>query len=303
MGFFQTISTVYGIRTSHFMKEWSNNSRKMAGLLNRRIFLLECKRLKLTPGHIGTGMKNVLSLFEFNVGSRFNRKIIEFNKNLVNKVLSLEIEHTHLRIKHIHDNNIYIEGELRQLVPSVTLQEFFKHQRVAYNKIFDRIKSTNMKKIKDLQRKSHKVTYNIQEKWFKNLSSIQIPEEVKTILALGSKFSIPMNPRELNIRSLIADVENILDTVEENKRDSLRAKISSIIANFLHRNKNITSHMNKLYKTTKEFLKTNNQLIVLNIDKGSVTVLMDRSDYLDRMHSVLNTGSFRQVPKDPTTTI
>lgn len=305
MGFYRTISTHYGIQTSDIMKEWSNNTRKMANLLNRRVFLLECKRLGLTPNHIGAGVKNVLNLFEFYAGSGFNGKIGGFNRNLVAKLLSLEIEHTHLKISHIKKHKCTIERELRQSIPSDTLREFFRLQKITYNRIFHKAKDTNLRKIQALQRKVNKVDYRVQEKWFRNLSQTEVPEEVKTVLALGSKFNVPVNQNDIDIKDLIADVENISDEVEEDRRNTLRAKTASIITNYIHKNKNInvTNHIEKLYRTTRNFLRSNNHLLVLNSDKGSVTVLMDRSDYLERIHSIVNTDDFKQIPRDPTTTI
>lgn len=35
------------------------------------------------------------------------------------------------------------------------------------------------------------------------------------MLSLGSKFSIPVNPWEVEIKDLIADVESVLDVVDE----------------------------------------------------------------------------------------
>lgn len=306
MGFYRTMTSRYGIRTSDIMKEWSNNNRKIANLLNRRIFLLECKRLGLTPNHIGTGVKNVLNLVEFHTGSRFNKKISGFNKNLVNRLLSLEIEHTHLKISHICKYNSTIKRELRQTIPTEIHREFFRRQKTTYNKIFHKVKATNLRKIKALQRRIHKADYKVPEKWFKNLSQTTVPEEVRTVLGLGSKFNVPLDHKEINIKDLIADVESILDLVEEDRRDTLRAKIASIITGHLHKGKNnicATDNIRKLYKTTKNFLRTNDHLVVLDSDKGSVTVLMDRADYLQKMYSIVDTDDFKKISRDPTTTI
>ncbi|XP_044744509.1 uncharacterized protein LOC123306525 [Coccinella septempunctata] len=278
----------------------------MANLLNRRIFLLECKRLGLTPNHIGAGVRNVLNLLEFHTGSRFNRKISGFNKNLVNRLLSLEIEHTHLKISHISKYNGTIKRELRQTIPTEIHKEFFRRQQVTYNKIFHKVKITHLRKIKALQRRIHKADYKVLEKWFKNLSQTAVPEEVRIVLGLGSKFSVPLDHKEINIKDLIADVESLLDLVEGDRRDTLRAKIASIITGHLHKNKNntrATDNIGRLYKTTKYFLRTNDHLVVLDSDKGSVTVLMNRADYLQKMYSIVDTDDFKKISRDPTTTI
>lgn len=39
---------------------------------------------------------------------------------------------------------------------------------------------------------------------------------------------------------------------------------------------------------TKRFLNKYKTILVVNADKGSVTVIMSRLDYEDRMHAILN---------------
>ncbi|XP_045466655.1 uncharacterized protein LOC123675349 [Harmonia axyridis] len=157
-------------------------------------------------------------------------------------------------------------------------------QKTEYNNLLNaRLISKSKKctkvdrKIKALQRRIHKADYKVPEKWFKNLSQTTVPEEVKTVLGLGSKFNVPLDHKEIHIKDLIADVESILDLVEEDRRDTLRAKIASIITGHLHK--------------------------VLDSDKGSVTVLMDRADYLQKMYSIVDTDDFKNISRDPTTTI
>lgn len=52
MGFFEEITIDYGPETTKELKSLSTNTRKLASALNRRIFILECKRQQLTPKHI-----------------------------------------------------------------------------------------------------------------------------------------------------------------------------------------------------------------------------------------------------------
>ncbi|XP_044762033.1 uncharacterized protein LOC123319229 [Coccinella septempunctata] len=151
--------------------------------------------------------------------------------------------------------------------------------------------------------KSVNVNFRVQDRWFRNLTGAEIPPEVKITLSLGSKFNIPVNLKEVKVKDLIADVESILDLVEEDKRNTLRAKVTSIITSELHKNENNNHYIGKLYNVTKSFLKTNNQLLVLDSDKGSVTVLMNRTDYFTKMYEIVNTDNFREVPRDPTSTI
>lgn len=54
-------------------------------------------------------------------------------------------------------------------------------------------------------------------------------------------------------------------------------------------------------KQTRDFLKQNPEIIVLNADKGNVTVLMEKTDYLEKMSSLLNdTTTYQQLSKHNT---
>lgn len=56
--------------------------------------------------------------------------------------------------------------------------------------------------------------------------------------------------------------------------------------------------------TTKQFLKDNPDIIVLNADKGNVTVIMKKDDYIDKMQQLLNDEkTYEILPIDPTNKI
>lgn len=84
------------------------------------------------------------------------------------------------------------------------------------------------------------------------MSYTEISEEIISVLRLGSKFSVLINQSKINVNEIIADVEKMLDIVEENKRNPSRAKIINIITNHLHR----------LYNKIKHLSKSNSDLLV-----------------------------------------
>ena len=60
-------------------------------------------------------------------------------------------------------------------------------------------------------------------------------------------------------------------------------------------------HLVKLAKLTSSFLRNNPKLLVTRADKGNVTVVMERQDYLTKMTNMLNdTDTYIFVNKDPT---
>lgn len=159
-----------------------------------------------------------------------------------------------------------------------------------------------LNKINRLQERCNS-NIHTQEGWFKNLTDVVIPSNVSTFLALGKKFSVPVSAKEIPINKLITDVEDIISKTPENGRDILRNQITNIITNHIHKNQNIKFQTDKMYKDTKRFLKDNPELVILDSDKGSVTVVMKIQEYEQKMYTLINSNSFKTIQRDPTTTV
>ena len=55
---------------------------------------------------------------------------------------------------------------------------------------------------------------------------------------------------------------------------------------------------------TRKLLKKNNNIIIVNSDKGNVTVAMDKQDYTQKINSILKERStYKVLKRDPTTTL
>ncbi|CAG9760380.1 unnamed protein product [Ceutorhynchus assimilis] len=96
----------------------------------------------------------------------------------------------------------YLESQLHDILPTLILNEFRRRQ--TQNREFNKIKANNIRKLEHIK------NYNkikINSKWFKNLTSVNIPEEVENILLLGPKFSLPPDKNDISIKHLLADVE------------------------------------------------------------------------------------------------
>lgn len=300
MGFYEDITNRYGMETAKNLKIWSSNNNKLASSRNRRIFLLECKRQELVPSHITSNMKNIMGLFEYE-NSKLNSKIRDFNEKTIRKILNLEISQVNYKITKIENDNKKIKNAVQHL-PRQILTEYSHRMHKAYNKRFHEVKKVNMKKIEDLNRKKRN-HIEIQEKWLKNLSKKTIPDTVKNLLSLGSKFSLPITNKDIKIENIIADVEYALLAVPENRRDIIRAQATNTITNLTHKNNMESSLVNKWYNETKRFLRENDDLLILDSDKGAVTVIMEKTEYENKIQSILDSKDFKKIHRDPTSTI
>lgn len=302
MGFYQDISTGYSEEVAQHLKKWSSQRGKLASAYNRRIFLLECKRQGIVPKHISSNINSIMGLFEISSSRKFNRKLDELNKNIRLKIIRLEIDYINYKIQFLEKSKRHIMNQLTSELPRIILDEFKRRQKVGFNKKFHKIRQSNLAKVERL----HNTNLNrlvTHEKWFKNLSRVDIPNNVKTLLSLGSKFSLQISTKDIPVNKLIADVEDILQKTQNTNRDLLRSKIASIITNHIHNNKGAKTYTDRIYNETRSFLKNNENLLVLNSDKGSVTVIIERETYKQKMYEIVNSESFRTLQKDPTLTL
>lgn len=302
MGFYQDITTRYGINTTNWLKRWSNLNTKKASFVNRRIYLLECRRNGINPRHITQNQKSLFNLME-GASVSFIRRLDEFNKRVGNKILNFEISHTNYVLKEIDKEMLDLYKNIVKVLPRMTYENYFSKQKIAFSKKFHKTKEENLVKIGKLI-SENRANWKIADKWFRNISSKQIPENVKLVLALGPKFNLHTTVKDINVERLLAHVEQLVGKVCENRRNIIRAKVTSVVTNYMHRYRDQKIGETKLINDVKRFLRENEDLLVLKSDKGGVTVIMDKDRYDMSMKELLdNTVNFKKLNRNPTLTV
>ncbi|XP_044757062.1 uncharacterized protein LOC123315438 [Coccinella septempunctata] len=241
-----------------------------------------------------------MGLFEFN-NHKLNKKIRKFNEVTKKKILNLELCQVNYKIRKLQSENTEVQYKLRHL-PENILRQYQNRLEISFNRRFHLIRQANIRKINNLKDNSIP-QIKTQEKWIKNLSNKELPNTVKNILSLGSKFSIPTTKEDIDINRIIADTEYILESIPSERKDRQRAKDTNAITHYIHKSTNENTPTQKWYKDTKKFLKDNSDFIILNSDKGAVTVVMEERDYDEKMNEILNSRDFKKLPRDPTQTL
>lgn len=302
MGFYQEITTTYGIHTTRKMKQWSKLNNKLAAARNQRIFLHECKRKGLKPRHISQNTKHLFQLYDV-TQRRLMNNIEDFNHRLIIKILNFEIQYTINKITHLQNQQDAILNNLNN-VNSDIIREFLHKQNISYNKRFHKVKFSNISKINKLQNRQNS-NITTQEKWLKNYTRNELPDRVRNMLALGPKFALPTNNKDVKLENLLADTEYILSHIEIQNRDNYRAKVTNVVTNFMMNNRiRDNNQLDQDFTYTKQYLKQQTDLIVLKSDKGGTTVVMYRDEYNNKMLDLLGeTSTFKKINKDPTHTV
>lgn len=204
--------------------------------------------------------------------------------------------------------------ELKKLIPHNTFEQFITHENKIKEKTFILIKNNNIKKFIKLKNKYHanknnNISINQPDKWIKNLTETKIPINVQNILALGPNFAHDITTsKEIPTFDLIANTETLLKSVNPTEVENIRGKIINTITNYTNIIKHNTKkqnpfqkNLNKNVKETQIFLKTNPNLLILKPDKCNSTVIMEKTDYHNKLTNQLKDKNiYKPLKLDPT---
>jgi len=145
---------------------------------------------------------------------------------------------------------------------------------------------------------------DVNDKWFINLSHHNIPRQVQCLLQLGQNFSMPVINIKNSITQLIKNIENNIIKLDAEIQTEIRNRSIPILHNMLSkpRHNNLTDvDIIELLEVTKKFLKSNPDIIYTRADKGSVTVALDKKEYICKVEDMLkDTETYIEIKKDPT---
>lgn len=314
MGFYQEIRRLHGEETVVQMKQLCNSNRKLAHYDCHKRFLTRCKRSKVFPHHIQQTSKCTDHLRVENTPftDKSNRILYKFKRSLLN----LEIEFSHWKATKIQHNMNNLKLTLHNSLTEVEFNTFIQKQNIFYENESKKVKGKQLKKFRMLIASKNTLgdidvnPHEVNPKWLINFTNIDIPPNVKKLISFGPRFNLPYSFHNLPLDQLIIDCEFILSSIgDEETKIQTRNCVINILTNFLYRsqwvNRSIDSrNVLKICNETTQFLKTNNNLMLTNADKGNTTVLLDKSEYSQKAYALLNDqNTYSKLSKDPTVTV
>ena len=135
------------------------------------------------------------------------------------------------------------------------------------------------------------------KKWVRNLSSTPLSEDQERLLAQGPKFSI--KPRQPPVSEYVVAVEQACSRLEKGEVDEIRVEVKKALKRAQCNPRPSSNISKKEYQALKE-LKEDKKRVILTTDKGVSLVIMDRTEYNKKAEELLNTGTYKKIPEDPT---
>ena len=108
-----------------------------------------------------------------------------------------------------------------------------------------------------------------------------------------------MTPKRIPTESIVSSVEAVLSRqrdLSESAKDNIRSRIASTVQSASIPDNNLTKDERQALKRLK-----NDDIVILPADKGRVTVVMDKTDYFDKMDALVNDKqTYEELKRDPT---
>jgi hypothetical protein len=173
------------------------------------------------------------------------------------------------------------------LISSEDYATFLENVKCSTEKNFESVRRQHISKFERLvNHNPHHVPESQppmdSNKWLINLTEVQIPSDVQNVLKLGEKHSVPFSNKNLPLEELISCVESSIYLMDDLTKREIRNKMTNILTNFKNSPRKLsTSEINFsiLHNKAKNFLREHPSILVLSADKGNITVIMDRTDY------------------------
>ncbi|XP_037929293.1 uncharacterized protein LOC119666107 [Teleopsis dalmanni] len=173
---------------------------------------------------------------------------------------------------------------------------FFISEECIHNSITKKKTAIEIKKYKQLlERREQEFKIIVNQGWFKNETKTKIPKNIEWLLSLGAKFALHFASSQFPLLDCITEGEDIIQTLgEKNDQEIARTQLTHMIKKQKNKKLNTVGQ-------TKKFLKKNSDMLILDADKGNVTVAMNKNDYKNKMQQFLNDiTTYNILKQDPT---
>ena len=108
-----------------------------------------------------------------------------------------------------------------------------------------------------------------------------------------------VTPRSIPVEDILAAVEKAVQSLPVETAEEARQETMRIIKNSSRPRDNLT----RTERAALKSLKLNTNLTILPADKGNAMVILNTTDYKQKIASLLEDPAYRRLTKDPTDSI
>ena len=226
------------------------------------------------------------------------QEAIQIVTSTCRRLVQARINDCHRRLNYCNNKLQQQLDKLKQLLPTNLLDTVMTIAGRRADKTTDRVRTEQERKLTRLQRNKDKKGPKTDENWVRNISSRPLDKTETHVLSYGLKHSV--TPKRIATESIVSSIEAVLSRqrdISESAKDNIRSRIASTVQSASIPDNNLTKDEQQALKR----LKNDNNIVILPADKGRVTVVMDKTDYFDKMDALVNDKqTYEELKRDPT---
>ena len=281
-----TVLRSFGRKSERLANDYISYASNVRRIRQQLWFNHRCKDLGLVPA--GLRLKSLLN----------TQEAIQIVKATCRRLVRARINDCHRRLNYYKDKLQQRLDKLRQFIPTDLLDTILTIADRRAKKTAEQHRTKTQLKLTRLQRTKDKKRQKPDDNWVRNISSRPLDKTETQVLSYGLKHSV--TPKRIPTEAIVSSVEAVLSRqreLSESAKDNIRSRIASTIQSASLPDSNLTKDERQALKR----LKTDENIVILPADKGRVTVVMDKTDYYDKMDALVNDKQTYQVLKrDPT---
>ncbi|XP_072171126.1 uncharacterized protein [Diadema setosum] len=284
--FKQHITELYGEQTQRSSRLLQRNLVKQSKLSNHLTFLKRCRDHSIIPP--GLQLKSTIQT------PRARRILHQAGLSLTRE----RIAHTRQELHTIDQQINTSQTHLSQTLHPADLQKIQTFNSHTARTTFLRTREKQIRKFNTLHN-SHTHTYTRDKppaarNTVVNLSQHNLTQAEHNVLSLGLNFATP--PKKIPFTEIIQQTEPKLRYLNKAAADNIRLLVTQALSTA----KPPQPNLNKEERTAVKTLQSNASIHIIQADKGNATVVMDKTQYEQKIQDILHTPTYTQLKRDPT---
>ena len=224
--------------------------------------------------------------------------VIQIVRATCRRLVKARLNDCHRRFKRYKNKTQQLHDKLKQLILTELLDIVTTIADKRDNKAPERARTGHQQKLTGLLRNKEQRRSKPDDNWVRNISSRPLDRNETRLLSYGQKHSV--TPKRIPTKAIVSSVEAALSRqreLSESTKGNIRSRIASTIQSALQHGSNSTKDEQHALKR----LRNDKDIVILPADKGRVTVVMDKTDYHDKMDALVNDKqTYEELKRDPT---
>ena len=303
---FSFMKQEYGQESIFLLWQWEKLEKKMANYRNHLRFTIKCLKNEAIP--VSVRLKTNVKTFKgLHIIRKAEKQLLNEQIRSINNILELLMlkrdtcsnKLKELLLEKDDQNTLEECNILMERVIECRHIRVMKRQKAKFEALFQQKQGgcSNQDQVGSSQNRDTEDTTEVNKTWVRNLSSTPLTDDQERLLAQGPKFSI--RPRQPPVGEYVEAVEQACSRLNKGEADEIRVEVKKALKRAQCSSRPSPNISKQEYQALKE-LKEDKSRVILTMDKGVSLVIMDRAEYNKKTEELLNTGTYKKIPDDPT---